>query len=135
MWSETASVPSKRYPDADCLQDIIDNIVRIERYVDGLDLDTVRNDDLRYDAVEPCLERICEAAFRPGDRAGKLLPQQPWRAIRGLRNRLRHGYGQIDTNILWNVVSERLPSLKAEAAGALEGLAGNPGDPKRVTES
>ncbi len=135
MWSETVSVPSRRYREADCLQDIIDNIVRIGRYVEGLDIDTLRNDDLRYDAVEPCLERICEAAFRLGDRAYELLPQQPWRAIRGLGNRFRHGYDQIDTSILWNVVSERLPSLKADAAEAMERLTDNPGDPRRVTES
>ena len=133
MWSETVFVPSKRYRELDCLQDIIDNIVRIEKYVDGVDRDTLRNDDLRYDAVERCLERICEAAFRLGDRTDELIPEQPWRAIRGLGNRLRHGYDQIDTNIVWNVVSERLPSLKADVAVALEGLAGNPGDGKRMT--
>lgn len=83
MWSETVSVPSKKYRDADCLQDIIDNIVQVERYIEGVDRDTLRNDDLRYDAVERCLERICEVAFRLGDRAGELLPEQPWRAIRG----------------------------------------------------
>jgi uncharacterized protein with HEPN domain len=98
-----------------------------------VDRDTLRNDGLRYDAVERCLERICDAAFRLGDRAGELLPEQPWRAIRGLGNRLRHGYDQIDTDIVWNVVSERLPSLKADATGALEGLAGNPEDMKRMT--
>jgi uncharacterized protein with HEPN domain len=52
-----------------------------------------------------------------------LLPGQPWKGIRGLGNRLRHAYDQIDTAILWNVVSERLPSLKAEAATALNRLA------------
>ena len=133
MWSETVSVPSKRYRDADSLQDIIDNIVRIERYVEGMDRETLRNDGLRYDAVERCLERICEAAYRLGDRGGELLPEQPWRAIRGLGNRLRHGYDQIDTDIVWNVVSERLPGLKSDAAAALEGLASNPEDRKRMT--
>jgi uncharacterized protein with HEPN domain len=115
-------VPSKHYRDADSLQDIIDNIARIERHVEGLDQDELRSDELRHDAVERCLERICEAAFRLGDRADELLPAQPWRGIRGLGNRLRHGYDQIDINIVWNVVSERLPSLKADAVAALEGL-------------
>jgi uncharacterized protein with HEPN domain len=116
-------VPSKQYREADCLQDIIDNIARIERHVAGLDHHGLRADELRHDAVERCLERICEAAFRLGDRAELLLPAQSWRGIRGLGNRLRHGYDQIDTNIVWNVVSERLPSLKAGAVAALERLA------------
>jgi uncharacterized protein with HEPN domain len=82
----------------------------------------LRSDELRHDAVERCLERICEAAFRLGDRADELLPAHPWGDIRGLGNRLRHGYDQIDINIVWNVVSERQPSLKADAVAALEGL-------------
>jgi uncharacterized protein with HEPN domain len=37
-------------------------------------------------------------------------------------NRLRHAYDRIDLAVVWNVVSERLPSLKADAAQALERL-------------
>jgi uncharacterized protein with HEPN domain len=103
-------VPSKRHRTADRLQDIIDNIARIERYIDGLDQDGLENDGLRHDAIERCLERICEAAFRLADQAVILLPGQPWADIRGMGNRLRHAYDQIDGRILWNVVKERLPS-------------------------
>jgi uncharacterized protein with HEPN domain len=45
-------VPSKRHRDADCLQDVIDNIARIERYVEGLDRNGLKADDLRHDAVD-----------------------------------------------------------------------------------
>ena len=44
----------------DSLEDIIDNIARIERYVAGLNTDDLSGDELRHDAVERCLERICE---------------------------------------------------------------------------
>jgi uncharacterized protein with HEPN domain len=93
-------VPSKHYREAGCRQDIIDNIARIERHADGLDQDSLRSDELRSDAAERCLERICEAAFRLGDRADALLPAHPWPDIRGLGNRLRHGCDQIDLNIV-----------------------------------
>ena len=116
-------MPSKRYRNADSLQDIIDNIARIERHVEGIDQDGLRNDELRHDAVERCLERICEAAFRLGDGANELLPAQPWADIRSMGNRLRHGYDQIDISIIWNVISERLPGRKADATKALERLA------------
>jgi uncharacterized protein with HEPN domain len=77
-------VPSKRYRDADCLHDIIDNIARIETYTAGLDQYDLEQDDLRHDAVERCLERICEAAFRLGEQAAISLPAQPWADIRGM---------------------------------------------------
>ncbi|MDR3534616.1 MAG: DUF86 domain-containing protein [Rhodopila sp.] len=115
-------MPSNRHRRIDCLQDIIDNIARIEAYSDGLE-----QDSLRHDAVQRCLERICEAAFRLGDHAATLLPAQPWADIRGMGNRLRHAYDQMDVRILWNVVSERLPGLQADAATALARLTGDAG--------
>jgi uncharacterized protein with HEPN domain len=83
----------------------------------------LEQDGLRRDAVERCLERVCEAAHRLGNRATALKPDQPWEDIRGMGNRLRHACDQIDLAIVWNVVAERLPWLKADASQALQGLA------------
>ena len=110
---------SSRYSVADCLEDILDNISRIDGYTAGVDRDALEQDGLRRDAVERCLERICEAAHRLGDRATALMPDQPWEDIRGMGNRLRHAYDRIDLAIVWNVVAERLHCLKADAARAL----------------
>lgn len=110
------------------MQDIIDNIARIELYVAELDEEAVSHDRLRYDAVERCLERICEAAHRLGDAAAELMPNQPWQDIRGMGNRLRHAYDHVDLSIVWKVVPERLPELKVNAAQALEQLESG-GDP------
>ncbi|HSZ92272.1 MAG TPA: HepT-like ribonuclease domain-containing protein [Acetobacteraceae bacterium] len=112
----------RRYRLADCLQDIIDNTSSIELYVAELDEEGLAHDRLRYDAVERCLERICEAAHRLGDAAGTLMPDQPWQDIRSMGNRLRHAYDHIDMSIVWKVVTERLPQPKANAAAALERL-------------
>jgi len=112
-------VRSEPHRAADCLQDIADNIVRIERYTAGLDERDLEKDDLRHDAVERCLERICEAAVRLGDRAAELLPDHPWADIRGMGNRLRQAYDRMDASIVWNVVKERLPKLQADIAIAM----------------
>ncbi len=112
----------RRYRLADCLRDIIDNTTSIEQYVAELDEQGLSQDRMRYDAVERCLERICEAAHRLGDAAEKLMPGQPWQDIRSMGNRLRHAYDHIDMSIIWKVVTERLPELKANAAAALERL-------------
>jgi uncharacterized protein with HEPN domain len=114
-------VPSKHDPAAS-FADILENLERIQDYVAGLDREAFGGDTLRRDAVERCLERICEAAFRLGEKAAELAPSQPWADIRGLGNRLRHAYDRIDLDILWNTVRDRLPSLKADAQQALLGL-------------
>jgi uncharacterized protein with HEPN domain len=100
--------------------DILDNIERIEGYISGLERDSFARDGLRRDAVERCLERICEAGIRLGDRAPTLMPDQPWQAIRGLGNRLRHAYDRIDFAVIWTLLIERLPELKRDATAALQ---------------
>ena len=111
-----------------CLDDILGNIARIESYAAGLDQHAFERDGLKRDAVERCLERICEAASRLGDRATTLMPNQPWGDIRGMGNRLRHAYDRIDFEIVWDVVQKDLPSLKVAATQVLSRLEGGTGD-------
>ena len=115
-------MPSEQYRTADCLADILDNIERIEGHISGLDRNDLGSDGLRRDAVERCLERICEAGVRLGEHAVTLMPDQPWQAIRGRGNRLRHAYDRIDFSVIWTVITDRLPELKADTAAALEKL-------------
>jgi uncharacterized protein with HEPN domain len=125
-------VPSRQDPAAS-LADILENLQRIEGYVTGLEREAFRGDTLRRDAVERCLERICEAAFRLAEKAAELAPSQPWGDIRGMGNRLRHAYDRIDLDVLWNTVRDRLPSLKADVERALVDLkaTGDRGDFKK----
>ena len=62
---------------------------------------------------------LCEAAFRLGDRAGVLLPEQPWPDIRGLGNWLRHAYDRVSFDVIWDTVENDLPRLKADVQAAL----------------
>ena len=63
-----------------------------------------------------------EAGVRLGDRAEALMSGQSWRAIRGLGNRLRHAYDRIDFTVIWGVITERLPALKADTGAPLAKL-------------
>jgi len=104
------------------LADIIENIARIESYLAGVDRTTFAGDGLLRDAVERCLERVCEAAQRLGKRAQELMPDQPWADIRGMGNRLRHAYDRIDLDVVWNAARHDAPSLAADAQHALRRL-------------
>ena len=53
-----------KYDRAESLADIIENADRIERYLAGMDRNTFAGNDLVRDAIERCLERVCEAAHR-----------------------------------------------------------------------
>jgi uncharacterized protein with HEPN domain len=110
---------SFEFDAAECCADILDNIGRIERYLAGLSREALDADERTRDAVERCLERICEAVFRLGNRVGQLMPAQPSNAIRGMGNRLRHAYDRVDLDLLWNTVRDDLPSLKSDAERAL----------------
>jgi uncharacterized protein with HEPN domain len=76
-------MPSSRNP-ANCLADIVENAERIDGYIAGLDQTQFELNGLVRDAVERCLERICEAAHRLGTNAEVLVPGQPWGEIRGM---------------------------------------------------
>jgi uncharacterized protein with HEPN domain len=70
-------------------------------------------------AVERCLARLCEAAYRPGPNAEAPIPDQPWRQIRGLGTQFRHGYDRINLEIVWNTARNRLPAVPEAARKAL----------------
>lgn len=55
-------------------------------------------------------------AFREGH------PDVPWKAIAGMRDRLLHGYDDVDLDLVWKTVDEDVPALVKR----LEGLAPRP---------
>lgn len=113
---------SSRHAAADCLDDIIENAERIHNYLQGVDHASFASNGLLRDAVERCMERICEAAHRLGDQASDLLPEQPWPDIRGMGNRLRHAYDRIDLDVLWNAARHDIPGLARDAQRARHSL-------------
>jgi uncharacterized protein with HEPN domain len=43
--------------------------------------------------------------------------QIPWRNMRGMRNRIAHGYFDIDLEVVWNTVQTALPPLVTTLQG------------------
>lgn len=41
-------------------------------------------------------------------------PQVAWRSMRGMRNRIAHGYYEVDLNVVWETVQTALPPLRSE---------------------
>ena len=118
---------SRRHDPADCLADIIENAQRVEAYPAGVDRAGLAVDGRTRDAVERCIERVCEAVYRLVDRAERLMPGHPWADIRGMGNRLRHAHDRINLDPVWNVATRDLPALSADARRALARLEGEGG--------
>jgi uncharacterized protein with HEPN domain len=102
--------------------DIIDNIDAIASYTKGMTQEQFIADQLRYDATERCLSRICEAASKLGLLAEELAPAQPWKDIRGLGNWLRHGYPDIIKATIWKTVAKDLVPLRRDCEAAIREL-------------
>lgn len=62
-------------------------------------------------ALVRLLEIIGEAASRVPKNDRDLYPEIPWPEIVSLRNRLIHGYDEVDFDILWQIVRTDLPPL------------------------
>ena len=60
------------------------------------------------------LEIVGEAASRVPVSERAQYSGIPWVQIVGLRNRLIHGYDNVDFDILWEIVTQDLPPLIAE---------------------
>ena len=121
-------MPSRHDP-ADSLHHIIENADRVARHLTGLDRPAFERNEAARDAVERCIERVCEAAHRLGKLAEDLMPGQPWADIRGMGNRLRHAYDRVDVAIIWTTARVRLPELAAAARHALAILPTGSGNP------
>ncbi len=72
------------------------------------DLDSDRQLSL---SLTRLLEIVGEAAARVSVETRTLTPAIPWPDIVGLRNRLIHGYDEVDLDILWDVIRHDLPAV------------------------
>jgi uncharacterized protein with HEPN domain len=62
-------------------------------------------------ALTRLLEIIGEAANRVPENVQARYPELPWLEMIGARNRLIHGYDNVDFDILWVIITDDLPGL------------------------
>ena len=83
-------------------------------YVEGMDRADFFADKRTQQAVILNLIVLGEAATKLMDRHPETAAAHPeiaWRSMRGMRNRIAHGYYDIDLEVVWETVANALPEL------------------------
>jgi uncharacterized protein with HEPN domain len=103
---------------ADRLADYLDHMRQAatdaRTFVQGHSLASFRGDRRTQQAVIMSLVIIGEAATKIMDAYpafAESRPDIPWRAMRGMRNRMTHGYFDTDLDIVWQTVQTSIVDL------------------------
>ncbi len=73
-------------------------------------IDLTVNEQLSLACVR-LIEVIGEAATKISQETREELDEIPWNNIIGTRNRLIHGYEEVDLDIVWQILEKDLPEL------------------------
>ena len=106
--------------DMERLQHMLDASRQSHEFIKGknrVDLDT---DPMLHHALVRVIEIIGEAANHITDNFKVKFHEIEWVDIIGMRNRLIHGYFDIDLDILWDTVTNYIPVLTHQLEKIIE---------------
>lgn len=116
-------MPAGRRHHLDRLADMVLWGKKRSRHIEGMIFQIFAENEMAVDAATKCIDAIGEAANQilqddPGIRGRhpKLELQEAYRA----RNRLSHGYSDIDRLRIWQTANAAVPRLVAEARQVLK---------------
>jgi uncharacterized protein with HEPN domain len=104
----------------DFIEDILDAMNKAESLLEGVSYSQFENDFRINFAVVRALEIIGEAAKRIPDELRLRYLDIPWRGMSGMRDRIIHGYDNVDLQIVWDVVKRDIPQIKPKIDSILK---------------
>jgi uncharacterized protein with HEPN domain len=84
----------------------------VEQFAAGRKRGDLDTDKMLLFAILRAIEVMGEAASKVTDETRAASPGVPWASIIGMRNRLIHGYFDIDSDVVWKTVTEEMPGLQ-----------------------
>jgi uncharacterized protein with HEPN domain len=108
--------------DKQRLLHILESICEIENYTSKVNFETfLENSMMRFASIKQ-IEIIGEAANYITEETKEKYSNIEWRQIIGLRHILVHEYFGIDSNLIWQIISEDLQILKLEVTNIVESI-------------
>jgi len=101
------------------LRHMLDYARTARRLADGRQQADLETDEGLQLALVRAVEVIGEAAASVPEAVRQNHPDIPWRQIISTRNRLIHGYDEVDNRVLWDIVEIDLPPLIEQLATML----------------
>jgi uncharacterized protein with HEPN domain len=95
------------------IADILAAVAEIQVFIAGMSRDQFLADAKTLKAVVADLTILGEAATHVPEDVVQANPNIPWPLMRGMRNRIVHGYFQVDPVIVWDTCQNDLPGLVA----------------------
>ena len=104
------------------LDDIFESLEKIEEYTRGIDFNAFTQDRKTIDAVIRNFEILGEATKQIPETIKSKYSEVPWKEMAGMRDKLVHAYFGIDTAVIWETITNRLPGLKDQIQKIIEDL-------------
>ncbi len=103
-----------RHDDKDRLRHMVDAARKANDFIKGRQRSELDENEMLTLALLRLIEVIGEAANNISPEFRDQHPAIQWQPIIAVRNRLIHGYADVDLDIVWNIVTEDLPRLVSE---------------------
>ena len=98
----------------DYVEDILDAMDKAEILLEGVTYDQFEADFRINFAVVRALEIVGEATKRLPPSLRQRYSNIPWKGMAGMRDRIIHGYDNVDFEIVWDVVKRDVPKIKPQ---------------------
>lgn len=93
------------------VEDILQAIAEIKSFTEGMTFEDFQADTKTVRAVMCNITIMGEAASSIPPEIQTRYPEMPWAEMRGIRNVIVQDYFQVNLDILWRTLQERLPPL------------------------
>jgi uncharacterized protein with HEPN domain len=98
--------------DIEFLKHIHDECIFLLKVTLNKSKDEVLDDEVYFRAVVRSIEIIGEATKKVHPDFKLLHPQIEWRKIAATRDMMIHNYFGIDNDIVWNIITNKIPDLE-----------------------
>lgn len=102
------------------LEDILASANKILIYTGDGSFEEIFRDEMRLDAIVRNFEIIGEATGHIPQEIRDKYQAVEWTKISDFRNVLAHEYFGIDYEIMWDVIKNKLPGLKAQVSSIID---------------